>query len=59
MWIIPPQENAIPVQVTWYEMVLAKFPTFDPAWSDDVKLKWFEAFDTLLKRGSVSNTDKW
>lgn len=57
--VIPPQESTIPVQVTWYEMVLTKFPTFDPAWSDDVKLKWFEAFDTLLKRGSVSNTDKW
>jgi hypothetical protein len=33
-------------------MVLAKFPTFDPTWSDEVKLKWFEAFDTLLKKGS-------
>ena len=38
-------------QIAWYEMVLAKFPTFDPTWSDDVKLKWFEAFDALLKRG--------
>jgi hypothetical protein len=32
-------------------MVLEKFPTFDPTWSDDIKLKWFEAFDALLKRG--------
>ena len=47
----------IPAQSTWYEMVLAKFPTLDPTWSDDVKLKWFEAFDLLLKRGSVSDTD--
>ena len=43
--------DSIPAQITWYEMVLAKFPTFDPTWSDDIKLKWFEAFDTLLKRG--------
>jgi hypothetical protein len=43
--------DSIPAQITWYEMVLAKFPTFDPTWSDDIKLKWFEAFDALLKRG--------
>jgi len=43
--------DSIPTQTTWYEMVLEKFPTFDPTWSDDIKLKWFEAFDALLKRG--------
>ncbi len=31
----------------------AKFPTFDPSWSDEVKLKWFEAFDKLLARSLV------
>jgi len=46
------EADSIPTQMTWYEMVLAKFPTFDPTWSDEVKLKWFEAFDTLLKKGS-------
>jgi hypothetical protein len=56
--VAQPQEIAVPVQATWYEMVLTKFPTFDPAWPDDVKLKWFEAFDTLLKRGSLSPDDK-
>jgi hypothetical protein len=56
--VAQPQEIAVPVQSTWYEMVLTKFPTFDPAWPDDVKLKWFEAFDTLLKRGSPSPDDK-
>jgi len=30
--------------------LLAKFPIFDPSWSDEVKLKWFEAFDKLLMR---------
>ena len=49
--------DSIPAQMTWHEMVLAKFPTFDPAWPDEVKLKWFEAFDTLLKRG-LSDTDR-
>lgn len=27
--------------------LLTKFPVFDPAWSDDVKLKWFETFDEM------------
>lgn len=29
--------------------LLAKFPDFDPAWSDDIKAKWFEGFDTFMK----------
>ena len=40
----------IPDQMSWDKMLLTKFPTFDPTWSDEVKLKWFEAFDELLKR---------
>ena len=47
---IPAGIQEIPSKNPWYEMVLAKFPTFDPAWSDEVKLKWFDAFDTLLKK---------
>ncbi len=49
---IPNIQNQAPKQNNWYEMVLTKFPSFDPAWSDDVKLKWFDAFDSLLKRDS-------
>ncbi len=55
--VIPSAVDLFPAQF-WYEMVLAKFPTFDPTWSDDVKLKWFEAFDSLLKRSLVSGTEK-
>jgi len=51
-------QQRVPGQITWHEMVLAKFPTFDPTWSNDVKLKWFEAFDFLLKSEPVSDTDK-
>jgi hypothetical protein len=40
-----------PDRMSWEGMLLTKFPTFDPSWSDEVKLKWFEAFDELLKRG--------
>jgi hypothetical protein len=28
--------------------LLSKFPALDPAWPDDVKAKWFEAFDRLM-----------
>jgi hypothetical protein len=54
---VPQAVDSIPAQMTWYETVLTKFPTFDPTWSDEVKLKWFEAFDTLLNRG-LSDTQK-
>jgi len=50
--------DSVPTLTTWYEMVLAKFPTFDPTWSDEIKLKWFEAFDALLKRGLIPDADK-
>jgi len=44
----PPQTNA--GQVSWTQMLLSKFPSFDPAWPDDVKVKWFEAFDKLMNK---------
>ena len=42
--ILPQHSEEIP------DGLLAKFPTFDPTWSDEVKLKWFEGFDKLLMR---------
>jgi len=48
---IPQHYEEIPNRISWDGMLLAKFPTFDPSWSDEVKLKWFNAFDELLKRG--------
>jgi len=32
------------------KLLIDKFPEFDPSWPDEVKLKWFTAFDELLKR---------
>ena len=49
--IIPQFSESIPDRSSWEEMILDKFPKFDPAWSDEVKLNWFKAFDELLKRG--------
>lgn len=51
--IVPDGLVEVPNQIlSWEQMVLSKFPTFDPAWSDELKLKWFESFGELLKRGS-------
>ncbi len=47
--IIPHRFEEIP------DGLLAKFPTFDPSWSDEVKLKWFEAFDKLMMRDSAKD----
>jgi hypothetical protein len=37
--------------VSWSQLLLSKFPSFDPAWPDDVKTKWFDAFEKLMKQG--------
>lgn len=34
---------------TWAELVLGKFPEFDPSWSDEVKEKWFVSFERLIE----------
>jgi len=33
---------------SWENRLLSKFPTFDPAWPDDVKSKWFDDFKELM-----------
>jgi hypothetical protein len=32
----------------WMDQLLGKFPTFDPSWPDEVKVKWFEGFERLM-----------
>lgn len=49
---VPQVMNELPGNSSWNSMLLAKFPNFDPSWSDEVKLKWFAAFDELLMRGT-------
>ncbi|MGD1118989.1 MAG: DUF5343 domain-containing protein [Dehalococcoidales bacterium] len=49
--LIPQTVDEIPESSSWNGMLLSKFPNFDPSWSDDLKLKWFAAFDELLKKG--------
>jgi len=39
-----------PARIAWEEMLLSKFPSFDPSWPDEVKVRWFDAFDQLMRR---------
>lgn len=32
-----------------FEILMSKFPAFDPAWSPEVQAKWFDAFDRIQK----------
>ena len=45
--IVPLELGKIPAEMPWDRMLLTKFPTFDPSWSDEVKLGWLQAFDGL------------
>jgi hypothetical protein len=55
---VPQNVELIPHQTSWKELLLTKFPSFDPTWPNEVQIKWFEAFDELLKRGFISSNDK-
>ncbi len=56
--VVPEKTVEMPYHNSWDTMVLNKFPTFDPAWSEEVKLKWFDAFNELLKIGSSARGSK-
>ena len=55
--VVPNTAELVPHAISWKELLLSKFPNFDPTWPSDVQLKWFEAFDELLKRGFISSHD--
>ena len=55
--LVPHSTELIPHQTSWKELLLTKFPSFDPTWPNEVQIKWFEAFDELLKRGFISGSD--
>lgn len=43
----PPPKH--PGSASWEELLLAKFPSFDPSWPDNVKIEWFSAFGSLMR----------
>lgn len=46
---IPQEMELIPNTSSWDKLLLEKFPEFDPAWNDELKLNWFKGFDVLLR----------
>jgi hypothetical protein len=49
--IVPQGKDELPDYLSWNSKLLDKFPNFDPSWSEELKQKWFTAFDELLKKG--------
>ena len=49
--LMPQTMDELPDRTSWDKLLLNKFPSFDPSWPDEVKMKWFAAFDELLRRG--------
>lgn len=49
---IPQDDSQIPNGMNLDKLLIDKFPGFDPEWADEIKLKWFAAFDELLRRTS-------
>lgn len=47
-----PHDPKIQAQASWKQMLLDKFPTFDPSWPAEVQAKWFEGFNKLMEDGS-------
>lgn len=41
---IPLPLEKIPMEMSWDNTLLTKFPTFDPSWSDEIKSGWLQAF---------------
>jgi hypothetical protein len=38
----------------WSQLLLSKFPSFDPNWPEETQKRWFDAFDKLMKQSEES-----
>ncbi|MDO8688137.1 MAG: DUF5343 domain-containing protein [Dehalococcoidales bacterium] len=45
--IVPLPIEKVPIEMSWDNTLLTKFPTFDPSWSNELKLGWLQVFDSL------------
>lgn len=50
-------ENATP-SMGWNQLLLSKFPSFDPAWPPEVQAKWFDSFEKLMKTEKDAEEEK-
>jgi hypothetical protein len=48
----PPPSPDQKTSTGFAEALLEKFPKFDPGWSDELKAKWFEGFQTFMGMAS-------
>jgi hypothetical protein len=46
-----PDEDRVPSDMA--SRLLAKFPDLDPAWDENLKAKWFESFESLMKSAGL------
>lgn len=46
------QPQGDPASMPWNQLLLSKFPSFDPSWPDEVKSKWFDGFHRLMRQGA-------
>jgi hypothetical protein len=53
----PLDEDPVRRTPSWTELLLAKFPAFDPAWAPEIQQKWFDAFDKLMARGDYEDPE--
>jgi hypothetical protein len=37
----------------WLELLVAKFPQYDPSWPPELQTRWFESFERLLAKGAA------
>ncbi len=42
--------TTVPNGTSMDKLLINKFPDFEPSWPDEIKVKWFAAFDELIKR---------
>ena len=48
--IVPQTAEELPQDSSIIVKLIDKFPNFDPAWNDDLKLKWITTFDQLFNK---------
>jgi len=46
--LLPASSNPIE-NLSWQQIYLSKMPDFDPAWSEEIKTKWFDAMGKVME----------
>ena len=38
----------VETKLSWEQMLLSKFPSFDPNWPEETQKRWFDSFEKLM-----------